>query len=107
MELLFTALQANNTIKSLDLGYAPSTKVLGAKANELSAAAATLLVEFIERKPHLINLNLGKMSLPEVERNKLIKAMNKRNGSLEMSRYQSEKTYPAHADSKAIKSVYR
>ncbi|OQP46824.1 hypothetical protein A4H97_04695 [Niastella yeongjuensis] len=107
MELLFTTLQTNDNLKSLDLGYAPSTKVLEAKANELSDASAALLVELIERRPNLINLNLGKMSLPEVERNRLIEAMSRRNGSLEMSRYQSEKTYPAHADSIAIKSVYR
>jgi len=107
MELLFTTLQANCNLKSLDLGYAPSTKVLGAKANELSAASAALLVAFIEEKPNLINLNLGKMNLPEVDRNKLIEEMNKRNGSFEMSRYRSERTYPAHEDSKAIKSVYR
>ena len=107
MELLFTTLQANSNLKSLDLGYAPSTKVLGAKANELSASSAALLVEFIARKPNLINLNLGKMNLPKVERNKLIEEMSNRNGSLEMTMYQSERTYPAHADSKAIKSVYR
>ncbi|AEW02206.1 hypothetical protein A4D02_34575 [Niastella koreensis] len=107
MELLFTTLQANSNLKSLDLGYAPSTKALGAKANELSVASAALLIEFIEGRPNLINLNLGKMNLPEVERNKLIDEMNKRNGSLEMRGYQSERTYPAHADSKAIKSVYR
>ncbi|MCS3796473.1 hypothetical protein [Niastella sp. OAS944] len=106
MELLFTTLKANSNLKSLDLGYAPSTKVLGAKANELSAASAALLVAFIERQPSLINLNLGKMNLPEAERNKLIEEMSKRNGSLEMSRYQSG-AYPAHEDSKAIKSVYR
>lgn len=107
MELLFTTLQTNNTLISLDLGYAPSTKVLGAKANEMSAAAAALMVEYVERQPNLINLNLGKMALPEAQRNMLIAAMSQRNGCLEMYRYQSERTYPAHADSKAIKSVYR
>jgi Ran GTPase-activating protein (RanGAP) involved in mRNA processing and transport len=107
MELLFTTLQANSTIKSLDLGYAASTRALGAKANELSAASAALLVEFIERQANLINLNLGKMDLPEAQRNKLIEEMSKRSGSLEMNRYQSERMYAAHEDSKAIKSVYR
>ena len=107
MELLFTTLQTNGHLKSLDLGYAPSTKVLGAKGNELSAASAVLLVEYVERQPNLINLNLGKMTLPEAQRNTLIAVMGKRNGTLEMYRYQSERTYPAHEDSKAIKSVYR
>lgn len=107
MELLFTTLHTNNTLKSLDLGYAPSTRVLEAKANELSASAAALLVEYVVKQPCLINLTLGKMDLPEALRNTLIEEMNKRNGSLEMNRYQSGSKYVAHADSKAVKSVYR
>jgi len=108
MELLFTALQANHAIKSLDLGYAPSTKVLGAKANELSPGAAKLLVEYIKAQTNLENLNLGKMSLGEDHSNILKTVIEGRNtGRLEMNGYQSKYKYAAHADSRAIKSVYR
>lgn len=107
MELLFTDLKTNINIKSLDIGYAPSTQVLGAKANELSPVAAGLLIEYIVEHPNLIHLNLGKTDLPEAQRNMLIEEMEKRNGgSLEMKGYQSKRTY-VHEDSKVIKSVYR
>lgn len=108
MELLFTALRANNNIKSLDLGYAASTKALGAKANELSSAAAKLLVEYITTQTNLKNLNLGKMSLFEDHSNILRSVIEERNaGHLHMNGYQSKSRYAAHPDSRAIKSVYR
>jgi len=108
MELLFTALNANNNIKSLDLGYAPSTKVLGGKANELSHEAAKLLVEYITKQSSLENLNLGKMNLVEDHTNILKSVIEQRSaGRLEMKGYQSTRPYVAHPDSRAIKSVYR
>jgi hypothetical protein len=108
MELLFTSLKAKNNIKSLDLGYAASTKVLGAKTNQLSHASANLLVEYIIEQTNLCNLNLGRISLAEAHINILRDEIEKRNGGrLEMNGYQSKHTYTAHQDSKAIKSVYR
>jgi hypothetical protein len=65
-------------------------------------------VEYLAGQASLVNLNLGRMDFPEAQRNMLIEEIGKRNGgSLEMNRYQSKRTYPAHADSRAIKSVYR
>jgi Ran GTPase-activating protein (RanGAP) involved in mRNA processing and transport len=108
MELLFTVLKAKDNIKSLDLGYAPSTRVLGAKANQLSPATADLLIAYIMEQKNVSNLNLGKIQLSEAQKNILKEEFERRNpGSLEMSGYQSKNKFPAHPDSKAIKSVYR
>jgi hypothetical protein len=104
---LFTALKKNNSIKSLDIGYSPSARVLGAKENELSHITAGLLMEYLVAQPGLLHLNLGRIDLPMAQRNILIEEMGKRDGgSIEMKSYQSKRTY-VHEDSRVIKSVYR
>ena len=108
MQLLFTSLKANNRIKSLDLGYAPSTRALGAKANQLSPEAAGLLIEFVSEQNRIMHLNLCKMNITETDKHILKEEIEKREGgSVTMNGYQSKRIYPVHPDSKAIKSVYR
>jgi Ran GTPase-activating protein (RanGAP) involved in mRNA processing and transport len=98
LELLLVALQTNKSIKSLDLGYAPSTKALGAKANQLSHEAVRSLIAYITGQTQIVQLDLGKTNVTEADKN-ILKA--------EIEKRKTGSAYPVHPDSKAIKSVYR
>jgi hypothetical protein len=108
MQLLFAALKTNRSIRSLDLGYAPSTRVLGAKANQLSSSSAQLLTEYFIEQAQIENLDLTRTNLPEVNKELLKKEMERRGvNTIVMDGHPSKPVYHIHPDSRAIKSVYR
>ncbi|GEM46867.1 hypothetical protein DC3_25020 [Deinococcus cellulosilyticus NBRC 106333 = KACC 11606] len=61
--LLFRALRHHPTLQVLDLGYAPSTRVLGTSANTLTDQVTEDLALLLEHNPVLKHLNLARTGL--------------------------------------------
>lgn len=98
---LCEALKIHNSLDMLDLGYAASTRVLGAKANEITATGAAAIMEL----NFLHSLDLSKTNLsPETKKEILdhIKVPH-----VVMDGKSTRGVGPIHPDSRAIKSVYR
>lgn len=65
MVALLESLTMHPKLLSLDLGYSPSTKVLGASANTMNDMAAGALAEFLKKNKKLVSINLVKTGLSE------------------------------------------
>lgn len=105
---LLSALSGNTNLRYLDLGYAPSTKVLSSTANSISDAATEALVYYLDIAPSLEYLNLSKTGLSENSKQLLQNTVAQRGSLLcVMDGYRAGTMPQQHPDSKAIKSVYR
>jgi Ran GTPase-activating protein (RanGAP) involved in mRNA processing and transport len=68
------SLTAHPTLEWLDLGYAPSTRVLGCAANRVGGEAVDALVELVASAPHLAELNLSANGIDRADLERLADA---------------------------------
>ena len=100
------ALAGNNNLRIIDLGYAPSTRVLRSAANTIPNVAA--IVNFIDRTTGLQYMNLVKTGLSAADKQQILAAAAGKPGlHVLLERLETPKYFNAHPDSRAIKSVYR
>lgn len=101
VQLLCHALANNPNLVMLDLGYAPSTRVLGAAANQVAAGGVAAIMQL----SYLESLNLTRTSLSADLRALLTAQENIPH--VVMDGMPRKGDMIIHPDSKAIKSVYR
>lgn len=101
VQLLCQALSNNPNLVMLDLGYAPSTRVLGAAANQLSAKGVAAIMQLT----YLQSLNLTRTNL-SADLKALLSAQ-ETIPHVVMDGLPKKGEMLIHPDSKAIKSVYR
>lgn len=101
---LIKALENHKSIKYLDLGYAPSTRILQSQSNEISDLVAEKLLELLEKLPNLIYLNLTKTNLSAQYKPKFLEYQGK---TIIIEGAPNKNTFNSHPDAQSIKSVYR
>ncbi|WP_372364657.1 ribonuclease inhibitor [Candidatus Uabimicrobium sp. HlEnr_7] len=124
--LMVDILQKNSSLRWLDLGYSPSTKILSGKANKIGDIGAKNIASILRKNKALCQINLTKnqitshgihLILEALSENKTIqkihlgKKISKKNKSL-LARYttanlSNKEKWIQHCDIQAIKSVYR
>lgn len=72
---LCKVLESHQEIKTLDFGYSPSTKVLGAKANYIGDEGIDAICDLIKKNKSLRVLNLLKTNITELGLEKLLEAL--------------------------------
>ncbi|HEY9608255.1 hypothetical protein, partial [Allocoleopsis sp.] len=55
---LVASLQNHSSLSHLDLGYSPSTKILGGQPNSIGDTGAAIIAHFLMHNPTLVELNL-------------------------------------------------
>lgn len=118
---LLESLNSHPNLRNLDLGYAPSTRVLGAERNDLGDEFAIYLRDFLSANPPLHLLNLSKTGITQkgfaiieegLRQNTNLCGL-KINGKLSESAKEKLQensrriNYQSAPEIKAIKSVYR
>jgi Ran GTPase-activating protein (RanGAP) involved in mRNA processing and transport len=68
IEHLLSAVASHPTLLHLDLGYSPSTKILGARANYVGDQGADCVAHMLEANQFLVRLNLARTEIGEVGR---------------------------------------
>jgi Ran GTPase-activating protein (RanGAP) involved in mRNA processing and transport len=95
-EAVLMSLESHPRLAALDLGYAPSTKVLGAQANRLTDALVPSIKRLLDCNPNLQDLNLMPNQFSAAAQ-----------AELASSRMPQRQPMPQHADAAKIRSVYR
>jgi Ran GTPase-activating protein (RanGAP) involved in mRNA processing and transport len=93
------------TLRSLDMSYAPSTRVLKAAPNNITAAAAEKLWQWLQVVPRLEVLNVVRTGMPQQYKERFAALEN--GVSVIMDGMNVTSRFPLHPDCVAIKSVYR
>jgi Ran GTPase-activating protein (RanGAP) involved in mRNA processing and transport len=101
---LIKAFSRNPNLAYVDFGYASSTRVLQAKANDISNHSAEKLFEWAKNAANLKYLNLSKTNLSEKYKTLFANLQGK---CVVMEGVSYQNNYLPHPDSQAIKSVYR
>ena len=107
---LTKALFDHPNLVSLDLGYSPSTKVLGAKANEFGDACFQNVNKLLQSSQTLQDLNLVPNQFPEDSKLVLLET-SKTSKTLKRLLFDDKRSLrevaPTHLDAQRIRSVYR
>jgi Ran GTPase-activating protein (RanGAP) involved in mRNA processing and transport len=105
---LVDGLWQHPALRSLDMGYAPSTQVLKAAPNSINAVAAEKLWQWLQVVPRLEVLNLVKTGMPQQYKERFAAlGVAGKPISVIMDGMNVTSRFPLHPDSAAIKSVYR
>jgi Ran GTPase-activating protein (RanGAP) involved in mRNA processing and transport len=79
------ALCGHPNLTWLDLGYSPSTRVLGCSANRVTGAAVSALADLVTNSPRLTELNLTKTGVEWIELERLADAVERSPGIMSVT----------------------
>ncbi|HLO49609.1 MAG TPA: ribonuclease inhibitor [Kamptonema sp.] len=74
-QILLSAIQDHISLSNLDLGYSPSTKVLGAEANLIGDLGVNAIANFIRNNQILFRLNLRGTGISDEGKAKILEAL--------------------------------
>jgi hypothetical protein len=109
VEAICNALETHPSLRTLDLGYSPSTRVLGAQRNEIGANSVPTLSRLLGTNQNLLEINLQPNAFSDAEKAALLEAARTvphrtvRLGGREEPRANQR----PHDDAARIRSVYR
>lgn len=104
---LAEAARQHPSLVSLDLGYAPSTKALGAKPNAFGQACVPSILELLRANCVLQDLNVTPNQFDEASKQAMLEvARTLKRLSLGV-KYAVREATPTHLDAQRIRSVYR